>query len=145
MKISRKGEYGLAAIVYLAGQPRGSLSLRGEIARRCGIPPTFLAQILARLRSRGILGSVRGKKGGYYLKSEPAGLSLADVLEALDGPITLVRQIKEGDSPDAQFVNVVLSAYFSRLQSRGYELLKSLKIADMLSAPEEKPGTNSWL
>src|SRR5262245_46106413 len=123
MRISRRGEYGLAAIVYLASQPEGSLSLRDDIAERCGIPRSCLGQILARLRSRGILGSVRGKKGGYYLKTEPARLSLADVLEALEGPISLVRSIKEGDTSDSQFVNVALKGYFRRLQARGYELL----------------------
>ena len=63
MRISRRGEYGLTAILYLASQPSGKLSLSEEIAGECGIPKNFLAQILARLRRKGILGSVRGKRG----------------------------------------------------------------------------------
>jgi len=140
MKISRRGEYGLAAILYLASQPDGKLSLSDEIAGRCGIPRTFLAQILVRLRSRGILGSVRGKRGGYYLKAEPQRLSLADVLEALEGPITLIRSIKEEGSTETDFVNTTVNRFFSRLQARGYELLKSMKIAEMLSAHDVTPG-----
>ena len=140
MRISRRGEYGLAAILYLASQPSGKLSLRDEIAGRCGIPRNFLAQILARLRSRGILGSVRGKKGGYYLKAEPGRLSLADVLEALEGPITLIRAIKDDEGQDADFLNTRVRDFFSRLQARGYDLLHSMKIAEMLPASErEKP------
>jgi Rrf2 family protein len=131
MRISRRGEYGLAAVLYLATQPDGKLSLRDEIAGRCGIPRTFLAQILAKLRSRGILGSVRGKKGGYYLKAEPHCLSLADVLEALEGPITLIRSIKEEDPGRTDFVNSTMNDFRSRLQTRGYELLKSLKISEI--------------
>ena len=140
MRISRKGEYGLAAILYLASQPTGKLSLGDEIAGRCGIPRNFLAQILARLRSQGILGSVRGKRGGYYLKAEPGRLSLADVLEALEGPITLIRAIKEDEGQDADFLNTRVRDFFSRLQARGYDLLHSMKIAEMLPTSErEKP------
>jgi len=140
MKISRRGEYGVTAILYLASQPDGKLSLSEEIAGRCGIPRTFLAQILARLRSKGILGSVRGKKGGYYLKAEPQGLSLADVLEALEGPITLIRSIKDNEPQSTDFVNTTVNRFFGRLQTRGYELLKSMKIAEMLSAHDLKSG-----
>lgn len=132
MRITRRGEYGLTAVLYLASQPDGTLSLGDEIARRCRIPRTFLAQILSRLRSKGILGSVRGKRGGYYLKAEPRRLSLADVLEALEGPITLIRTIKEDDSEDSDFLNTRVKEYFTRLQVRGYALLKSMKIAEML-------------
>lgn len=132
MRISRRGEYGLAAVLYIASQPEGKLSLRDEIALRCGIPRTFLAQILAKLRSHGILGSVRGKKGGYYLRAEPGRLSLADVLEALEGPITLIRTIEHEDGEASDFLNTSVRRFFGKLQSRGYRLLKSIKIAEML-------------
>lgn len=138
MHISRRGEYGLAAILYLAAQPDGKLSLGNEIAGRCGIPRNFLAQILARLRKNEILGSVRGSRGGYYLKAEPGRLSLADVLEALEGPIEFIRTIKDEQSQDADFVNTTLRGFFGRLQERGYELLKSMKIAELLPAKEGK-------
>ncbi len=138
MRISRRGEYGLAAILYLAAQPDGKLSLRDEIAGRCGIPRTFLAQILAKLRHKGILGSVRGARGGYYLKEKPDRLSLADVLEALEGPITLIRTIKDETNPEADFVNSTINTFFTRLQARGYELLKSMKIAELLPVKEVK-------
>jgi Rrf2 family protein len=142
LRISKQGEYGLAAILYLASQPEGKLSLRQEIAGRCGIPGNFLAQILARLRRGGILGSRRGARGGYFLRVEPQRLSLADVLEALEGKIDLLRSIEEA-SPDApaadhevsrQTLNGVRREAFRRLQERGRELLRSIKIGELLSA-----------
>lgn len=135
MRISRRGEYGLTAILYLASQPTGKVSLSEEIAGKCGIPRNFLAQILARLRRKGILGSVRGKRGGYYLKAEPARLSLADVLEALEGPITLIRSIKEDDGKETDFLNTRVKGFFLSLQTRGYALLKSMKISDVVATP----------
>ena len=139
MRIGRRGEYGLAAILFLATQPEGKLSLMEEIALRCGIPRTFLAQILARLRSKGILGSVRGKRGGYYLKAEPNRLSLADVLEALEGPITLIRDIQSDETGETDFVKTTVKVFFGRLQTRGYDLLKSMKIADIVPSQHGKP------
>ena len=140
MRMSRRGEYGLAAIIYLASQPVGVVSLSDEIAGRCGIPKTFLAQILTRLRSKGILGSVRGKRGGYYLKAEPNRLSLADVLEALEGPIALIRSLQDDQTGEPDFVKATVKEFFGRLQTRGYELLKSMKIAEILPAHEGKPA-----
>ncbi len=150
MKISKQGEYGLAAILYLASQPEGKLSLRDEIARRCGIPRNFLAHILSRLRRGGILGSRRGARGGYFLRVEPQRLSLADVLEALEGNIRLLRSIEEApaESPSPgpevsvsangegarQTLNGVRREAFRRLQERGYELLHSIKIGELLPA-----------
>ena len=138
MRIGRRSEYGLTAVLYLASQPTGKLSLRDEIARRCHIPKTFLAQILSRLRHHGILGSVRGKKGGYFLKAEPGRLSLADVLEALEGPIMLIRTIEHEEGENADFLNSRVRGFFSRLQTRGYALLKSMKIAEMISKTENE-------
>jgi len=135
MRISKQSEYGLAAILYLATQPEGKLSLREEIARRCGIPGGFLARILARLRRRGILGSRRGAHGGYFLRVEPQRLSLADVLEALEGKIGLLRSVEEYsvESP-AESARVQMLEAFTRLQERGSDLLKSIKIGELMSA-----------
>jgi len=137
LRISKQGEYGLAAILYLASQPEGKLSLRHEIAGGCGIPGNFLAQILARLRRGGILGSRRGARGGYFLRVEPQRLSLADVLEALEGKIDLLRSVEEAPV-DAEASRTALSGVrreaFRRLQERGRELLRSIKIGELLSA-----------
>jgi len=135
MRITKQSEYGLAAILYLATQPQGKLSLREEIARRCGIPGNFLARILARLRRRGILGSRRGARGGYFLNVEPQRLSLADVLEALEGRIGLLRSIEEYPlEPATGNARTQMHQALARLQKRGSELLRSIKIGELLSA-----------
>ena len=137
MRISKQGEYGLAAILYLASQPEGKLSLRDEIAGRCGIPGNFLAQILARLRRGGILGSRRGAHGGYFLRVEPQRLSLADILEALEGNIDLLRSFENPPvDPDVirQAHSGVRHEAFRRLRERGRELFRSIKIGELLPA-----------
>jgi Rrf2 family protein len=140
VRISKQSEYGLAAILYLATQPEGKLSLRDEIARRCGIPRDFLARILARLRRRGILGSRRGAHGGYFLRAEIQRLSLADVLEALEGKIGLLRSVEEAPTvTGAGPGRAHLDEAFTRLQERGFELLRSIKIGELLTAKSGHP------
>lgn len=152
MRISKQGEYGLAAILYLASQPEGKLSLRDEIARRCGIPRGFLAQILARLRRGGILGARRGARGGYFLRVEPQRLTLADVLEALEGKLRLIREgLEESQNeaprmeidprtgqavPPRQTLHGLKREAVRRLQEKADELLRSIKIGDILSTRE---------
>ena len=85
MRISRKAEYALRALVALARNGR-SLQI-GELSREENIPVKFLEQILLALRNRGFLASKRGVGGGYGLKKAAARISVGEVVRALDGPV----------------------------------------------------------
>lgn len=87
MRLSRRVEYALLAVLDLA-QSRGDgrVQLR-EIAQRQGLPEKYLEQLLRPLRSAGLVVSTRGSRGGYELARPPAEISLLDVLEAVDGPL----------------------------------------------------------
>ncbi|MBI4161020.1 MAG: Rrf2 family transcriptional regulator [Acidobacteria bacterium] len=132
MRISKKGEYGLAAVLYIASKPPGRRILRDEIARHCGIPRNFLARILCHLRDAGILGAVRGANGGYFLREEPARLTLVDLLEALEGPLCFCRcsAPAPGDCPKAWTCSA--REAFALIQNRTREWLEGIKVADLL-------------
>lgn len=89
MKISKKGEYALRALIELAinyynGIP---ITLIDEIARRENIPPRYLEQILLNLKNAGILVSKRGVSGGYSLCRDPENISLGEVIRIVEGPL----------------------------------------------------------
>lgn len=87
MKISRKGEYALRAMICLSlNFKKGLVSIR-EIADRENIPKKFLEQILIELKKAGILESIRGAGGGYRLIKSPDEVSLAQVVRIMDGPL----------------------------------------------------------
>lgn len=88
LKFSRKVDYGLILLSKLRNEP-SSASAR-EIAARYRLPLPMVANILKQLTSAGILASTRGAQGGYELARDPAQISLADVVRALDGPFSLV-------------------------------------------------------
>lgn len=89
MKISKKGEYALKALVELAiNYDKGEvITLINEIAERENIPPKYLEQILLNLKNAGILVSKRGVGGGYSLSRSPENISLGEVIRVVDGPI----------------------------------------------------------
>jgi Rrf2 family protein len=85
MRISRKAEYALRALVALARQRRAMQI--GELSRVENIPVKFLEQILLSLRNDGFLASKRGVGGGYALKLPAEQISVGEVVRALDGPV----------------------------------------------------------
>jgi Rrf2 family protein len=97
MKVSRRATYGILAAIDLAMNGKGAPVQAKVIARRQAIPIKFLEQVLHVMKRAGIIDSLRGAQGGYRLLKEPSALSVADVLEVLDGPV-LDRAVSN-DSP----------------------------------------------
>jgi len=88
--LSKKTKYGLKALVFLASQKDKSPIPIAEIAKQENISQKFLESILLSLRKTGILGSKKGKGGGYYLLKKPNEVLMTDVMRILEGPISMV-------------------------------------------------------
>jgi Rrf2 family protein len=89
LQISRKIEYGLRAMIFLASQPPERTVPFKEIARRMEVPQDFLAKILKTLVERGLARSTRGAHGGYQLARPSREISFLDVIEAVEGPVVV--------------------------------------------------------
>ena len=87
MKISQRVTYGIMAAVDLAINAKEAPIQARAIARRQSIPIRFLEQVLNSMKKAGLVDSLRGAQGGYMLMKEPSELSLADILEALEGSV----------------------------------------------------------
>ena len=98
MRISKKAEYALRALVAIARQPK-CWQIQ-ELSGRENIPIKFLEQILLTLRHAGLLASKRGVGGGYTLLKPASEISVGEVLRILDGPISPVACA--GDGPTDQ-------------------------------------------
>jgi Rrf2 family protein len=88
MKLSKKGEYALRAMIALA-RPLGKAMTITEIARQQDLPKKFLEQILLALKAEGLVHSKAGPKGGYELAVLPRDISVAQILWAVEEPISL--------------------------------------------------------
>lgn len=86
MKLSKKSSYAVKALACLGAVEAPPLLAIQEIARRENIPKKFLEQVLLALNKGGLVQSIRGKAGGYALRGTPAGITLGDIVRAVDGP-----------------------------------------------------------
>lgn len=99
MRLSKRGEYGMRAMIRLAAaaDKRGSPAMLQikEIALRERISSKFLEQILLALKNAGLLHSKMGIGGGYYLARPAAGITLGQIFRVLDGPVAPVRCVSQ--------------------------------------------------
>lgn len=100
MKISTKGRYGLRTLMDISiHQTKGPVNLN-DIAERQGISAKYLWQIVNLLKTAGFVRGTRGPKGGYILIRNPADITLLDVIQILEGPISLVECVDDADFCD---------------------------------------------
>lgn len=93
--ISKKSKYALRALLELARRYDQGPVLIAELAQRQHIPKKFLEIILLELRNKGILGSKKGKGGGYFLGRAPGSISVGEIIRSLDGPMAPVSCVSQ--------------------------------------------------
>ncbi len=129
MKISARTDYALRAVIELAAAHPQRRSAP-EIAEQQQIPRQFLDSVLGDLRRAGLVGSQRGVGGGFWLCRPGDEITLADVIQAADGPVTTVRGelpqdlAYEGTAVPLQKVWIAMRAGLTRL-------LESVTVADV--------------
>jgi Rrf2 family protein len=128
MRISSKAEYGVLALVDLAlHRDSGPTKIR-EIADRRNIPKKYLEQVLLDLKRGGIVGSNRGKNGGYYLDRDPEDITLMQVLEILEEQTSLV----ESDRDRPTFLQQFWDEQYEKLREQ-----LSIPLSEILKRKEE--------
>ena len=95
MKLSTKGRYGLRILLDVALHGGEAPRLAREIASSQGISEKYISRLIIALRRAGLVVSVRGAKGGYRLGRFPESITLLDVVEAMEGQISLVACVQK--------------------------------------------------
>lgn len=89
--LTKKGKYGLKAMMHLAGRAPGEPSLVSDIADANNIPKKFLDTILGELRNAGFVNSKKGKGGGYTLARAAHLIRVGHIIRVLDGPLAPIQ------------------------------------------------------
>ena len=100
LRLSKKADYALIAMKHLALRPDQAASSAREIAEQYDIPVELMAKVLQRLAREGLLASHQGTRGGYQLSRSPSNISVADVIQAVDGPLTVTACSTEEENCD---------------------------------------------
>ncbi|HEX3987589.1 MAG TPA: Rrf2 family transcriptional regulator [Acidobacteriaceae bacterium] len=145
LRLTKKADYGLMALKYLAEHPNEpSLSAR-DIAQAYHIPPQLLAKILQRLAKVGILRSHAGMSGGYSLLKSPHDISAFEVIHAIDGPL-FITSCGTSDSGCDLTDSCTIKEPLARVNDSISDLLRRISISDLAEPADgahARPGPGS--
>ena len=131
MKITARAEYASLAILELALNYNSGHIQAKEIAERRQIPPKFLEQILIQLRNSGLIQSLRGASGGYFLARPPEQITLREVVEAVEGELSIV---------DAKLEDKTLVRVWSEIQENFLRSLEKITVQKLVSRKLKERG-----
>jgi Rrf2 family protein len=132
LRLSKKADYALMAVKHLAQhEGTGSLSAR-EIAEEYAIPTELMAKVLQRLARRGVLASQQGTRGGYQLARPAASITVADVIQAIDGPLTVTACSPE-QGRCGQFSKCNVRDPLWRIRERIIRALAECSVSEMVA------------
>jgi len=130
MELTRKGEYAIRGIIYLARQPAGKMALISEIAAASEVPQTFLAKIFQNFAKQGIVNSYRGTGGGFILARPPSQITLREVVEAVEGPIVPNRCLI-GKGSCAKDADCPVHPVWRKVQLQVVQILENVTIEEL--------------
>ena len=130
MELTRKGEYAIRGIIYLAQQPSEKMALISEIAEATEVPQTFLAKIFQNFAKQGIVNSYRGTGGGFILARSPSRITLREVVEAVEGPI-LPNRCLIGKGTCERDDHCTVHPVWRKVQEQVVQILDSVTIEDL--------------
>jgi Rrf2 family protein len=131
MQVSRKIDYALRAAIHLANEENNDRACSlSAIAERERVPRKFLEKIIQELIHKGLVRSRRGPHGGYVLARPPEEMTFRDVIEAVEGPISL--NVCVGDHADCFLIGTCgMQRVWQEGQRRVLELFENTTIADV--------------
>ena len=131
MKLSTKGRYGLRALIDLALYSENETVSIQSIARRQNISDSYLEQLMRKLRSAGLIVSVRGAQGGYKPARPANEISVGDVLRALEGSLEAVTC--GGEDNSCQGADLCVTKFvWERINSSIRDTVDSIKLSQLV-------------
>ncbi len=138
MRLSKKTEYALRALMYSARFPEGTTLQIRDLAEKNGIPKKFLELILLDLKNAGILASRRGVGGGYLLARRPDTIRAGEIIEVFEGPMTAGEGRKTTGRSGGQEPSSAVSRLVAEASRAAAAVLSRRTLADLVRDEEEE-------
>ena len=133
MKISAKGRYGIAAMVYLARNYDASSPITIiSISEHLGISKIYLEQVFSLLKRSKLVNSIKGSQGGYQLARHPRAISAYDILASIE--ISLIEKTGAASEKMEPLNHILSRTVFDVLDKSIYETLNGISLEDLLTA-----------
>ena len=130
LRFTKRADYGLMAIHYIAVHEDHGVVSAKRIAEEFHIPSELLAKILQRLAKKKLITSQNGPKGGYVLARRPSEISVGDVIRALEGPVHIVNCL-EAASECPQMAHCNLRRPVQKIQAAISQVLDTMSLAEL--------------
>ena len=133
MRLSTKSRYGVRAIFDIAYHSEGLEAQVKDISRRQEISPRYIEQIFQKLRKAGIIGSKRGRTGGYFLVKRPEEITLGEIIRVTEGDIdpVLCMDPEEPGQPCGRSKECVTRIIWNEAGNRLKEYFDSVTVKDL--------------
>jgi FeS assembly SUF system regulator len=131
IRMTKQADYGIVLMTRMAGSPE-RLFTAPELATESHLPQPTVSKVLKLLARGGLLESHRGVKGGYTLAQEPEGISVAEVIDALDGPISITECIDDAPGECSQEAICPVRGNWQRINRAIREALEAISLAEMV-------------
>jgi Rrf2 family protein len=132
--LTKKTQYAIKALSYLAENYARGPVLISEISKEKHIPLKFLENILLELKQANILGSKKGKGGGYFIREDPASVNLATVIRQIEGPIAMLPCVSLNffqQCDDCDQMNCRINLVFAEARDAILGVLESKTLRDL--------------
>lgn len=129
MKLLKKSRYALYALIDLSACAEGSYVTLSSIAQRSDVSPQYLEQIFSSLRKGGIVKGAKGHQGGYVLGMQPEKITVAKILEAVEGEWLYPEEVKDGSGRET--ADAVQNCLISKVNEMLEDFLTTLTLADL--------------
>lgn len=132
LKFSKKVEYALIAMVNMDGiLERGELVSAKSLSAKFNIPPDIMGKVLQTLVRNGLLESVQGMKGGYTISRPLDNITVLEIIEAIDGRISLTSCIKDEQGVCSQYDYCGIQTPIGIIQNELVDMLSNISLLDV--------------
>jgi len=138
LRLSKKADYALMAMKHLAQKHDVSSTSAREIAEQYDIPIELMAKVLQRLVRIGLLASTQGTRGGYTLGRPAAAITVADVIQGIDGPFTVTACSTDKHDCE-QYDKCSIRDPLWSIRERIVQALGTVTIAEIATDPPPSP------
>lgn len=141
MKLSTRTRYGLRAVLEVAiNYNKGPIQAK-IVSQRQQISIKYLEQLMATLKSGGLIRGIRGSKGGYVLAKAPSQIKLSDIFNVLEGPVKTVECV-ENENYCAKTAECVTRQVWAEVEEAMNQVLQSITLQDLVDRTQQERNPN---
>lgn len=132
LRLSKMNDYAVVVLGHMTLRP-GAVLTAPDVAEQVGLPASTVSQVLKRLAHAGLVASHRGAHGGYSLGRSPSDISVADLVEALEGPVALTACVDGAEGNCGVEAVCPMRGGWDRVNAAIRAALESVTLADMVT------------